>query len=89
LGLLRDIKNGPNQPLRGLVAGGAVVFWAIVGGALGFGLANFASLPTGATTVAACVGFGVGISLGFYAGFGTSDLARVLALPGAIVELLL
>jgi hypothetical protein len=78
MGLLRDVnKNGD-------LGAGAIVFWAIVGTALGTGFAYFATLPTNVTTAASFIGFGVGIALGFYASFGTTRLARILALPGII-----
>jgi len=81
MGLLRNINE--NKTAGGP---GAIAFWATVGFVLGCGAAHLASLPPGATSAISFTGFGFGIGLGFYAAFGTSDLARVLALPGAVLE---
>jgi hypothetical protein len=76
MGLLRNVNE------NGDLGAGAIIFWAIVGTTLGTGFAYFAALPTGVTAAASLIGFGVGIALGFYASFGTTRLARILALPG-------
>jgi hypothetical protein len=83
LGFLRDIRNGGSQ-----FGGGAVVFWLIAGVALGVGLATLLHLPAAAVGVAAFIAGVLGIGVGLYAGWGTTRLARVLALPGAIFELI-
>ncbi|HML06749.1 MAG TPA: hypothetical protein VK430_01300 [Xanthobacteraceae bacterium] len=88
MGLLRDIRNGASEPGGGWGAAGAVLFWAIVGGALGFGLATALNLPATATSVLIGIGLVLGFCLGFYAGLGTTTLARILSLPGVILELL-
>jgi hypothetical protein len=88
MGLLRDIRKGQEQP-GGWASGGAVVFWAIVGAGCGIGLATFLNLPEGVKTFAVCAAGLGGLCVGFYAGFGTTALARVLALPGTVLELLL
>ena len=88
MGLLRSINEGAGRSV-GIGGAGAVVFWCIVGGAVGFESATLLSLPTAATTVVIGTGIVLGLCLGFYAGLGITQLARVLALPGTILELLL
>jgi hypothetical protein len=82
LGFLRDISNGASQ-----FGGGAVVFWWFMGAALGIGLAML-HLPAAAVAVAAFVASVLGICVGLYAAWGTTKFARILALPGAIFELI-
>ena len=67
---------------------GAIIFWVIAGGALAYGLANLMSFPAGATSVATFVGVTLGICFGLYAGLAATRLARILALPGVIFDLL-
>jgi hypothetical protein len=83
LGFLRNISSGASQ-----FGGGAIVFWCFVGAALGVGSAMLLHLPAAAVGVAAFITGVLGICVGLYAAWGTTKFARILALPGAIFELI-
>jgi hypothetical protein len=86
VGLLRDIRSKPHYPLGGPFT---IVFWAAVGAVVGGGFASVTHLPAAAAIVLVTM-FGVlGIGVGFYACFGITKLAQALALPGAILEIIL
>lgn len=88
MALLRDIRKGASHPLGGWAAGGAVVFWTMVGVSVGLGLAMLLNLSSSATSLIVGLAAVLGVGLGFYAGLGATTLARVLALPGVILEYL-
>ena len=86
MGLLIDIRNG-----RRVVSGlGAIIFWLAAGAALGFGETGLFpnSLPESTAYVPVLVSGALGCLIGFYAAWGTSTLARVLAIPGVVVDIL-
>jgi len=87
MGLLSDIRSGKRDP-AGLGVY-AVIFWpctgSIAGGGLGYYLVG-ASEKTGLAFVLA--GATIGACIGFYAAFGGTRLARVLALPGLPLQLI-
>ena len=88
MALLRDIRKGASHPLGGWAGGGAVVFWTMVGAGVGLRLAMPLNLSPAATSLLVDVAAVSGGGLGFYAGLGATTLARVLALPGVILEYL-
>ena len=89
MGFLRDIRSGE----RGHDFGGAyvVVFWIVAGAALGGGVAMVSGklLPGSAVGFLVPVGVALGSAIGFYAAWGVSVVARVLAIPGLIVGFLI
>jgi hypothetical protein len=85
MGLLTDIKSGKS----GARGPGAIIVWLAAGAALGAGLAQMMPHPTESVgAVLALMGGIIGIAIGFYAAWGTSKLAKVLAAPGIIVDVL-
>ena len=86
MGLLTDIRSGK----RGGNGAGAVVFWIAVGAAFGFGAMQIlSSVPRESWLYPLMLAGGLlGAVVGFYAAWGTSRLARILAIPGFIVELI-
>jgi len=89
MGFLRDIRSGE----RGYDFDGAgvVIFWIAAGAALGVGVALVPAkpLPGSAVGFLALVGGVLGSAIGFYAAWGVSAVARVLAIPGLIVSFLI
>ncbi len=89
MGFLRDIRSEE----RGFSLEGAVVvvFWVVAGAALGVGIAQAPSKPLPQSAVNMLMLFGgvLGATLGFYAAWGVSLVARVLAIPGVIVSFLI
>jgi hypothetical protein len=92
MGLLIDIRSGK----RAVTGPGAIIFWfaagiAAAGTALGFGLPQTPANPSpdGVAYLLTLIGALVGMAVGFYAAWGTSLLARALAIPGVIVDLLI
>jgi hypothetical protein len=89
MGFLSDIRSGK----RGHDFGGAcaVIFWIAAGLALGGGVAMVPAkpLPGSAVGVLVVVGVVLGSAIGFYAAWGVSVVARVLAIPGLIVGFLI
>ena len=87
MGFLSDIRSGKRDPAS--LGGYAVIFWLcagfIAGGGLGYRLAG-ASENAGLVFVLA--GATIGACIGFYAAFGETRLARVLALPGLPLQLI-
>jgi len=89
MGFLDDIRSGK----RGFDIDGAfaVIFWIAAGAALGFGftLASAKPLPQAAVNFLIVIGGVMGSAVGFYAAWGVSLVARVLAIPGVIVSFLI
>jgi len=89
MGFLSDIRSGE----RGYGSDGAcvVIFWVAAGVALGAGVALVPAkpLPGSAVGFLVLVGVGLGSAIGFYAAWGVSVVARVLAIPGLIVVFLI
>lgn len=87
MGFLSDIRSGKRDP-AGLGVY-AVIFWlcagSIAGGGLGYYLVG-ASEKVGLTLLLA--GAAMGACIGFYAAFGGTPLARVLALPGLPLQVI-
>jgi hypothetical protein len=84
MGFLMDIRTGK----RGILGASAIVFWCVAGSALGlcamWMLSNV--LPNSLHYPVVVAGGLVGGMVGFYAAWGTSWLARLLAIPGTIVD---
>jgi hypothetical protein len=83
MGFLRHIRDNTNE-----FAVGAIVFWFIAGAALGIAAAMALNFPAAPASIIAFVAGLLGLCVGFYAAWGTSRVARILALPGAILELI-
>jgi cbb3-type cytochrome oxidase subunit 1 len=83
VGFLRNL-NDKATPF----GGGAVVFWGIVGVAAGVTLATLLHWQDTPTVVVSGAGGVLGLCFGLYVATGTTTLARVLAVPGALMELL-
>jgi uncharacterized membrane protein YeaQ/YmgE (transglycosylase-associated protein family) len=79
MGFLMDIRSGK----RPGSSGHAIVAWMFIGAALGFLAATFFPQFGYAPVVIAGA---AGAAIGLYAEFGTSSLARVLAVPGFPLE---
>jgi len=86
MGLLMDIRSGK----RGSASGGAILFWIVAGAALGFGPSQLLPRVSSESWMYLWTAAGglLGAAVGFYAEWGTSRLARILALPGIIVDLI-
>jgi hypothetical protein len=84
MGLLMDIRSRK----RGNAGAGAIVFWFVAGSALGFGaIWMLPSVPASSLFYLLVLpGVLLGAMVGFYAAWGTSRLARFLAIPGMIVD---
>ncbi|MBR0752491.1 hypothetical protein JQ604_09860 [Bradyrhizobium jicamae] len=86
MGVLTDIRSGKRGSL-GL--GYEIVFWSMAGMAAGAGIGSWIGLNMEkALLPLALIGFTVGICVGFYAAFGATRMARVLALPGAALAII-
>jgi hypothetical protein len=83
MAFMRHIRDNTSD-----FAAGAIVFWGIAGAALGIVAAMALSLPAAPAAVLASVAGVLGLGVGFYAAWGSSRLARLLALPGALIELI-
>jgi hypothetical protein len=87
MGLLTDIRNGK----RGASSPGSIIFWFVAATGLGVGtlwVLTGALSESGLRSVALPAGV-LGLAIGFYAAWGTSAVARALALPGTIVNTLM
>jgi hypothetical protein len=84
LALLRNIQDNARHPIHGSTMLGAIMVWPLIGGAVGYWSAGLLGLPATASTVAIIAGMLVGFCVGFYAALGTTNLARVLSLPGIV-----
>jgi hypothetical protein len=87
MGLLIDIRSGK----RAATGPGAIIFWLAAGTALGTGTVGILAnpLPDSRLYLLVLVGGILGGIVGLYAAWGTSALARVLAIPGIIVDVLI
>jgi cbb3-type cytochrome oxidase subunit 1 len=83
MGSMRHIRDNTSE-----FAAGAIVFWGIAGAAVGIVAAMALSFPAVPAFILAFVAGVLGLCVGFYAAWGGSRLARVLAVPGAIIELI-
>jgi hypothetical protein len=67
----------------------AIVFWTLVGIAVGLGVGAALPLSDTALLVAGGIGAVAGLCVGVYALASPSKLARILELPGAILGMFL
>jgi uncharacterized membrane protein len=81
MGFLIDIRGGKRSGAFGY----AIVAWVIIGASIGVASAML-FLQFGVPTFATIGGL-LGMSVGFYAEWGTSKLAKLLAVPGMVLEL--
>jgi hypothetical protein len=83
MGFLTDIRGGR----RGGAFGYAIVAWMIIGASIGVVSAMaFLQFESG-IPIFATIGGLTGMSVGFYAEWGTSKFAKLLAVPGMMLEL--
>jgi hypothetical protein len=83
MGFLTDLRSGKRSDASGY----AIVAWAIIGASIGVGYALVFLQSQSAIPILATIGGLLGMSIGFYAEWGTSKLAKLLAVPGMILEL--
>jgi len=83
MGFLTDLRSGQ----RDGAFGHAIVAWAIIGTSVGIGAAVLLLQSESAIPVLATIGGLSGMSVGFYAEWGTSKFAKLLAVPGRILDL--
>lgn len=87
MGLLMDIRSGKNDAFGLGVY--ALIFWLIAGGGFGVMIASFSTANVEkAFSIFGFVGALLGLAVGFYAAWGTSTLAKILRIPGALIALL-
>jgi hypothetical protein len=84
MGFLTDLRSGK----RDGAFGHAIVAWAVIGAGIGIGSALLFLQSENATPILATIGGLLGMSVGFYAEWGTSKFAKLLAVPGNILELI-
>jgi ABC-type antimicrobial peptide transport system permease subunit len=83
MGFLTDLRSGK----RGDAFGHAIFAWAIIGASIGIGSALLFVQSENAIPILATIGGLLGMSVGFYAEWGTSKFAKLLAVPAMILEL--
>ena len=83
MGFLTDIRSEK----RNGASGHAIVAWVIIGASIGVASAILSQQLEIGIPVFATIGGLLGVSVGFYAEWGTSKFARLLAVPGMILEL--
>ena len=83
MGFLTDLRSGK----RDGAFGHAIVAWAIIGASVGIGSALLFLQSENAIPMLTTIGGLLGMSIGFYAEWGTSKLAKLLAVPGMILGL--
>ena len=83
MGFLTDLRTGK----RSDVSGYAIAAWAIIGASIGVGSALLFLQSENAIPILATIGGLLGVSVGFYAEWGTSKFAKLLAVPGIILDL--
>jgi hypothetical protein len=83
MGLLADLRSGK----RDGAFGHAIIAWAIIGTGAGIVSALLFLRSENAIPILATIGGLLGMSVGFYAEWGTSKLAKLLAVPGMILWL--
>ena len=87
MGFRSDIRSGKRDPAA--LGGYAVMFWICAGFCAGGGLGFYLAGPSEKTVLAfVLTGATIGACIGFYAAFGRTRLARVLALPGLALQVL-
>lgn len=87
MGVLTDIRSGKRGDFG--LGSYAIVFWALAGFAAGGGIGTWVgSNMDRALLPFALTGLAVGICVGFYAAFGATRMARVLALPGTLIAII-
>jgi hypothetical protein len=85
MGFLIDVRTGK----RAVTGPGGVIFWFAAGLVLGGGIAALAGASESSLLYLLTVpGALLGTMVGFYGTWGTSRLARVVAIPGIIVDVL-
>jgi len=83
MGLLTDIRSGERGG-HGLGAY-AIIFWLMAGLVVGGGVGAWVAGTERTVLAVALTGLMIGVCVGFYAAFGATRTARVLALPGALL----
>jgi uncharacterized membrane protein len=83
MGFLTDIRGGRRSDAFGY----AIVAWAIIGASIGVASAMLFLHVESGIPIFAAIGGLFGVSVGFYAEWGTSKFAKFLAVPGMILEL--
>jgi hypothetical protein len=85
MGLLMDIRSGKRDG-RGVYA---IIFWFLAGPVVGSGIGAYAAGGWDkAVLLFGSVGAMIGLCAGVYAAFGDTRLAKALALPGFVIEML-
>ena len=84
MGFLTDIRSGKRES----AFGHAVFAWAVIGACIAVASAMLAPQFEDRIPIFAAIGGLLGVSVGFYAEWGTSKFARLLAVPGTILALL-
>lgn len=84
VGILRDIRSGKVDPHG--VGGESIFFWAVAG-CFGGGAFGFALADSSTAAVLSVLGLIAGLTIGFYAAFGSSLLAHALSVPGVFVSI--
>jgi hypothetical protein len=84
MGFLTDIRGGRRNGAFGY----AIVAWAIIGASIGVASAMLFLQVESGIPIFATIGGLLGMSVGFYAEWGTSKFAKLLAVPGMIVDLI-
>jgi uncharacterized membrane protein len=82
MGFLTDIRSEK----RNGASGYAIVAWMIIGASIGVGSAMLLLQFEFGIPIFATIGGLLGMSVGFYAEWGTSKLAKLLAVPGMILD---
>jgi hypothetical protein len=83
MGFLTDLRTGKRSDASGY----AIVAWALIGASTGVVSALLFLQSESAIPIFATIGGVLGMSVGFYAEWGTSKFAKLLAVPGMILEL--
>lgn len=83
MGFLTDLRSGK----RSGAFGRAILAWVMIGAGIGIASAMLFLQVEKAIPILAIIGGLSGMAVGFYAEWGTSKLAKLLAVPGMILEL--
>jgi hypothetical protein len=87
MGILMDIRSGKRSNFT--LGSCAILFWAVAGFAAATGLGIWRGVSTEQASLPfALIGLALGVSVGFYAAFGATRVARALALPGAALAII-
>jgi hypothetical protein len=87
MGLLMNIRSGK----RGGVGLGAhaIIFWFLAGSVIGAGIGAYPAAGSGkAMLIFGSTGALIGLCIGAYAALGKTRLAKALAIPGLVIEML-